>query len=541
LFSGENIAIFGGVEYKTPIDGLSLKMEYDPTDYTDVIGKEKEFREKGDTFILDSRFNFALNYKYPIGNRDNIDFSIGYVRGNTIYTNFSVHSNLNRAVRQKISLGPEKLKVSVVKDFDRLNQGWKKYVTDSIIWQLGNAGFVTHEIIFNNDEIIVELSQSRFQKTITFLDLASRIIANNAPQNIKYITIKNIDLGVETFSSTVERSILDSAVLKSKLSEDQIDLNVKREIYDHSSSIENEYLYPNFFWEIKPHLNTTIQHQERFFFWQLEALIHSEYSFNKGLYLMTDIGIDLKNNFDDYTYHIPDGELHHVRQDRRLYLTKGKTGLRKMALAYTRDITSNIKTKIEGGFLEWMYGGLGGEVLFIPEHKRWAFGADAYWVKQRDFDQKLSFREYSTVTGALSYYQEIPYYEMRAKISYGKFLGKDVGTWFELSRRFNSGARIGGFFALTDCDSQCVGEGSFHKGVYFELPMDLFYTKSSTRNKTGYGWAPLTKDAGAKLQVSSLYEIMKSAPDELDSQRLKSWSPSKILSGFGTKPKSLKL
>ena len=48
LFSGENIAIFGGVEYKTPIDGLSLKMEYDPTDYTDVIGKEKEFRKEVD-------------------------------------------------------------------------------------------------------------------------------------------------------------------------------------------------------------------------------------------------------------------------------------------------------------------------------------------------------------------------------------------------------------------------------------------------------------------------------------------------------------
>ena len=42
--------------------------------------------------------------------------------------------------------------------------------------------------------------------------------------------------------------------------------------------------------------------------------------------------IDIANNYEDYTYHIPDGELYHVRQDRRLYLTEGKTGLRRIFL-----------------------------------------------------------------------------------------------------------------------------------------------------------------------------------------------------------------
>ena len=44
----------------------------------------------------------------------------------------------------------------------------------------------------------------------------------------------------------------------------------------------------------------------------------------------------------------------------------------------------------------------------------------------------------------------------------------------DISRRFENGGRVGGFAALTDCDSACVGEGSFHKGVYFELPMNIF-------------------------------------------------------------------
>ena len=49
-------------------------------------------------------------------------------------------------------------------------------------------------------------------------------------------------------------------------------------------------------------------------------------------------GSNWEFNFDDYTYHIPDGQLHHVRQDRRLYLTEGESGLRRMALDYLFDI-----------------------------------------------------------------------------------------------------------------------------------------------------------------------------------------------------------
>ena len=254
------------------------------------------------------------------------------------------------------------------------------------------------------------------------------------------------------------------------------------------------------------------------------------------MYLTTDIGINIDNNFEDYTYHIPDGQLYHVRQDRRLYLTEGETGLRRMALDYLVDLHPNIKGKFSVGYLEWMFGGFGGEILYMPDNKRWSLGIDAYWVKQREYDQRLAFKDYETVTGFLTYYQDIPFYDMRLKLSVGKFLAKDVGAHIVVSRRFKTGARVGGIVALTDCNSACVGEGSFNKWIYFELPMDLFYTQSSTRNVTGYQWSPLTKDAGTKVQSAGLYNLMINAPDEIDSLRKKSWSLKKIVSGFGTEP-----
>ena len=41
-----------------------------------------------------------------------------------------------------------------------------------------------------------------------------------------------------------------------------------------------------------------------------------------------------------------------------------------------------------------MYGGVGGEVLYMPDDKPWALGADIYWLKQREYDQKFSFLDF---------------------------------------------------------------------------------------------------------------------------------------------------
>ena len=541
FFSGENTSIFGGIEYFTPIENLSLKLEYDSSDYSFQERKEIKFDEVGDIFSLDSRFNYALNYRLKIGERDNVDLSLGYLRGNTLYANFAVHSNLNFSGSPKVVMGRETLRESNLEPYFDLNEEWKTYLSDKIMWELGNVGFVTHRLLYNSEELVAEISQSRFLDPSLLFDLASRILANNAPKNIKKITIINIDQGIETIRTTIDKEVLTNAVEKGLPLDSLFEYNKRLPLSNDTQIKDNEYLYPNFYWEIKPHMTGTLQHQIKYYFWQLEALIHTEYSIAKGLYFTTDIGIDITNNYDEYTYHIPDGELHHVRQNRRLYLTEGETGLRRMALDYLVDIHPNIKAKLSAGYLEWMYGGFGGEILYIPDSKDWAIGLDTFWLKQRDFDQKFSFQDYQTVTGFISYYREIPFYNMRFKLSLGRFLGKDKGALVDVSRRFNSGARVGGSVALTDCDPQCVGEGSFNKWIYFELPMDLFYIQRSTKAKTGYVWSPLTKDAGQKVEGGGgLYNLMVYTSDESDILRDKNWSVKKIFSGFGTTPKKRK-
>ena len=73
MFSGPEASFFGGVEYFTPIENLSLKVEYDSHDYKEVIGREYVFYEEGNLFGLDSSINVALNYRLRPAKREKVD------------------------------------------------------------------------------------------------------------------------------------------------------------------------------------------------------------------------------------------------------------------------------------------------------------------------------------------------------------------------------------------------------------------------------------------------------------------------------------
>jgi len=53
------------------------------------------------------------------------------------------------------------------------------------------------------------------------------------------------------------------------------------------------------------------------------------------------------------------------------------------------------------------------------------------------------------------------------------------------------GVRFGAFATFTDVSAEDFGEGSFDKGIFFNIPI--------YGNLINYTWRPLTKDPGAKL------------------------------------------
>ena len=93
-------------------------------------------------------------------------------------------------------MGAEELKVEKFRPYHEQKDRWKEYILNKIIREMQNSGFTTHNVIFSEDEIAAEVSQDIFKKTTQAFDLASRILANNAPRNIKKVTVINIDLSL---------------------------------------------------------------------------------------------------------------------------------------------------------------------------------------------------------------------------------------------------------------------------------------------------------------------------------------------------------
>lgn len=81
-FRGKKLALFGGVEYFTPYEGLSLKLEYDSNDY--------QSEPLTNRFGRDAAFNFGIVYQpYPW-----FDGSLAFERGNTLMARATLRTNL---------------------------------------------------------------------------------------------------------------------------------------------------------------------------------------------------------------------------------------------------------------------------------------------------------------------------------------------------------------------------------------------------------------------------------------------------------------
>tara|TARA_B100002051_G_scaffold276826_1_gene329625 strand:- start:40377 stop:42608 length:2232 start_codon:yes stop_codon:yes gene_type:complete len=529
FFSGKNASFFGGIQYQTPHPDISLKLEYNPNDFSaEPISNNIE---------VDSPLNIGINYKIS----KNFDLAAGVERGNTFFFNFYMNTDLNQDEGLRIyKLQRENLLTSPWRSFYMIPQDGVGKLAKYIFWQMRNEGIIAHNVTFKDKEIIAEITQGRFRKSIRGIDLASRILANNAPQNIETITVVNVDFGVETLRSSIDVSELREVISKGPLEDYLTELPNKKHLRESKKpiTVDNNQLYPAFSWSLSPNVSSNIGGPDNFYIWKMEAKLATEYALKKGLVLTSIFGINIADNMSKFKYEPTTGTLYRVRSDVKEYWIEGKNGIRRMELDYVYNLTENLMGSFSVGIFEEMFGGVGGELLYHDDNKRWAIGIETYKVKQRDFSQDFSFKAYEVMTGHLNLIFDFPKNNVRLKTSYGKYLAGDTGITLDISRRFQNGTHVGAVAAFTDATTEEYGEGGFSKWVYVSLPMDLF-SIGTTRKYNTASWSPLTRDGGQKLATNiDLFGIKKNAYDNLSlkNQKKKYFSFGKILGGFSTKP-----
>jgi hypothetical protein len=322
---------------------------------------------------------------------------------------------------------------------------------------------------------------------------------------------------IELSSTTIKRKDFSDAInQKGSLAEIWNNANLQSPDTQHyrNSDFKPVVNFPEIRTNVAPALRNMIGGPEAFFLGQLWLRINNTIKLARGLEISTVAGIDIYSTFDDLRT-VSDSTLPHVRSDVQEYLREGKNNIMRMKIDYMFSPYKDILARLDFGLLEEMFGGFGGEILWRPYNSTWAIGLVAHKVRQRDYKQRFGFlkidkggfQKYETETGHLELYKEFPKQRVIAQIMAGKFLAGDKGATLDISRRFHTGLRLGVFATRTNVSSAEFGEGSFDKGVYFQIPHDLFFTKYST-GAVFFGIHPLTRDGGALLvQHHSLYSV----------------------------------
>ena len=147
---------------------------------------------------------------------------------------------------------------------------------------------------------------------------------------------------------------------------------------------------------------------------------------------------------------------------------------------------------MSAGIFEDMFSGAGMEYLYFRPNTNYSFGVDVFKVYKRDYSWGFGLLDYeNTLATANFYYRNYGTIPFDMRVSAGEYLAGDVGFTLEFSRSFYNGVQFGAFATFTDVTTEQFGEGSFDKGIFFNIPI--------YGNLINYTWRPLTKDPGAVL------------------------------------------
>ena len=492
-FSGK-AALFGGLEYYLKKHGLRFLVEYDSS---------RPDLSIDNPFEVKTKFNFGINYNYS----SSLNIGLGYERGNQLRIFFSLRGIFSEDTIPKPS----------PKNVVRLSreQKLKSKEDESIFFRSLNKSLQDESIYiqaanYNDSSVDVAVASTKFSSQTRIAGRTARIASALSNDDINQINIHtmNGDLEVTTFSlnrkefdeATEYRGSATEILYKSKLS------SVSDKPLINDAEFMPTISYPALTWSMSPSLKHQIGGPEGFYLGQLLWKTDVNIKFQRNLTLYSSFGINIYDTFDNLI-NFSSSQLPHVRSDIQFYLSEGKNNLQRLQLEYLSSPLRDIFLRFDIGYFEEMFGGLGGEVLYRPFDSKGAVGLSLHKIKQREFTQRFSFRQYSNVTGHLSFYYDFPK-GITGQLMIGEYLAGDKGATIDFSRRFNSGFLLGIFATKTDVPKEVFGEGSFDKGFYFSIPTQLFYSDFRTGN-ISFGLHPLTKDGGAILnQQHSLFSIL---------------------------------
>lgn len=494
-FRGDT-TLFGGIEFKlNKIKNLSFKIESNTFDYFKYgCCGEGLSSESFEVRNNQSDVNFGLSYKHSMFG--NIDFS--YIKGDTWNVSFSVGFSSKRPIRNKKKFDP----IIENKDF---NQKKKNEFYLDLLHNLNLNKLYLQSANIEDESLSISIDSEEHTNPIRYTSRSAYISKKVAELND--FNFNKIIVGQLTRDSQINSVAFRKSDLN--LYDRYPDVLIKN--YSDITNVDpKEYLihefqpkviFPIYRNSITPDFRTHIGSPERFLYYGLGVKVISEVQLSRNTVISANVGKSLKDNFDQKISD-PNSSLPHVRTEILDYLQQSSSDVHLSHLDIETIFSPyrNIWTRVNFGYLEQMYGGVSAEILYKPFLSNIAYSYEVNSVQRRSYSQKFDFLDYKITTSHLNFAFYEPKTNILAKLSFGRYLAGDKGYTLDLSRRMPSGWNAGFFFTRTNVSAELFGEGSFDKGFYFNVPLNVF-SKGYSKDSNGFGLRTMTRDGGQKLEL----------------------------------------
>ncbi|MGO1794011.1 MAG: YjbH domain-containing protein, partial [Oceanisphaera sp.] len=427
-------ALFGGVEYQTPWQPLRLKLEYDSNDYQEGKGKI----EKAGSLDVNTPINVGAVYRAF----DWLDVHANYQRGNTFGFGITMRTNFNELTPSWNDVPHPDYDATQQPEADQAD--WGRLQTELT----DNAGYKRTNIYQDDTTLVISGEQTKYRDRTEAQTRAAVLLANQVPSDIERVQLverkKSLELTTQEFDMAALRLAADNAYIGANVSDAITTKEPAR--YANSTTLAEHNQRVRF--GISPILKQSLGGPESFYMYQIgfnanvEADITQQWLASAGLY------VNLLDNYDkwDKDYRGNTDVLPPVRTLVRKYVSDNPVRVDNLQLTWMDRVADGWYAQAYGGYFELMYAGVGSEVLYRPANSKWAIGANANRVKQRDYDSQFGMLDYTVNTGHVSAYLEMPWLDdTLLQVHAGQYLAGDKGATFDISHKFDSGVIAGAF------------------------------------------------------------------------------------------------
>ena len=498
-------AVPGGVEWQVN-DKLGLKAEYSADAYTAESVDRAVFERK-------SRLNFGAEYQAS----DRIRLGAYYLYGSEFGLNMQVQLNPKQPI-SPMRLTPAE-PIAPRPSRKSQPQAWttswasnpsaSTVLRDGLIPAMQAEGLTLTQLKVSARSAEVRFTNDRYGATSVAIGRAARVMARTLPPSVETFRIVPVVHNLAQSAVVMRRSSLERLEFSPDSTQSLLAVTDFVEAGPVlPGAVRNETLYPDFSWTLSPYIATSYFDPDEPV--RVDGGLELEATFKPapGWTIAGQIRHRLAGNIGD-SVRESDSVLPRVRTDGLRFAQAADTVLQNLYVSKQWKPSENIYARVSAGYFERMFGGVSAEVLWKPVTSRLALGVEANYAKQRDFDGRLGFQDYSVATGHVSAYYEFGD-GYQGQVDVGRYLAGDVGATVTLSREFANGWRVGGFFTLTDVSSEEFGEGSFDKGINLTIPVSWFIGTPGKRT-ISRTVRPIQRDGGARLIVPGrLYDQVRS-------------------------------